>query len=65
MRVLLVEDDRRIASDIARALEATGYVVETVSDGEEAWFRGDTEDYSRTQFKGIIKLLVLWLQKRR
>ena len=45
MRVLLVEDDRRIASDISRALEAAGYVVETVRDGEEAWFRGDTEDY--------------------
>ncbi len=45
MRVLLVEDDRRIASDVARALVAGGYVVETVSDGEEAWFRGDTEDY--------------------
>jgi two-component system, OmpR family, response regulator len=45
MRVLLVEDDRRIASDIARVLEAAGYVVEMVSDGEEAWFRGDTEDY--------------------
>jgi two-component system OmpR family response regulator len=45
MRVLLVEDDRRIASDVARALRASGYVVETVSGGEEAWFRGDTEDY--------------------
>jgi DNA-binding response OmpR family regulator len=45
MRVLLVEDDRRIAGDIARALEAAGYLVETVSEGEEAWFRGDTEDY--------------------
>ena len=45
MRVLLVEDDRRIASDISRALEAAGYVVETVGEGEEAWFRGDTEDY--------------------
>jgi DNA-binding response OmpR family regulator len=45
MRVLLVEDDRRIAADVARAMEATGHVVETVSDGEEAWFRGDTEDY--------------------
>ncbi|MGD9668872.1 MAG: response regulator [Hyphomicrobiaceae bacterium] len=45
MRVLLVEDDRRIASDVARALEAAGYVVEIVSDGEEAWFLGDTEDY--------------------
>jgi DNA-binding response OmpR family regulator len=45
MRVLLVEDDRRIASDVGQALKAAGYVVETVSDGEEAWFRGDTEDY--------------------
>jgi DNA-binding response OmpR family regulator len=45
MRLLLVEDDRRIGSDIERALAAAGYVVETVRDGEEAWFRGDTEDY--------------------
>jgi DNA-binding response OmpR family regulator len=45
MRVLLAEDDRRIASGVARALEAAGYLVETVSDGEEAWFLGDTEDY--------------------
>ena len=45
MRVLLAEDDRRIASDVARVLVAAGYVVETVGDGEEAWFRGDTEDY--------------------
>ena len=45
MRVLLVEDDRRIASDVVRALEAAGYLVETASDGAEAWFRGDTEDY--------------------
>jgi len=45
MRVLLVEDDRRIASDVERALKAAGYVVDTVSDGEQAWFLGDTEDY--------------------
>ena len=45
MRVLLVEDDSRIARDISRTLEPSGYVVESVSDGEEAWFRGDTEDY--------------------
>lgn len=46
MRVLLAEDDRKIAVDVARALIAAGYVVETVTDGEEAWFRGDTEDYT-------------------
>lgn len=45
MRVLLVEDDQQIAANVIRVLEADGYVVETVGDGEEAWFRGDTEDY--------------------
>ena len=45
MRVLLAEDDRRITDDVSRALQAAGHVVEAVSDGEEAWFRGDTEDY--------------------
>ena len=39
MRILLAEDDRRIAADVAKALRASGYVVEAVSDGEEAWFR--------------------------
>jgi DNA-binding response OmpR family regulator len=46
MRILLAEDDRRIAADVAKALRANGYVVEVVGDGEEAWFRGDTEDYT-------------------
>ena len=45
MRVLVVEDDRRIAADVTQALQAAGHIVETVRDGEEAWFRGDTEDY--------------------
>ena len=46
MRILLVEDDRRIRQDVEDALAAAGYVVEAVSDGEEAWFRGSTEDYA-------------------
>ena len=45
MRILLVEDEPRIAGDIATTLKAAGYVVETAGDGEEAWFLGDTEDY--------------------
>ena len=45
MRILLVEDEPRIAAEVAAALQGAGYVVETVGDGEEAWFRGDTEDY--------------------
>ena len=46
MRILLVEDEPRIAGDIATTLKAAGYVVETAGDGEEAWFLGDTEDYA-------------------
>lgn len=46
MRVLLVEDDQRIARDVTRALSATGYIVETTTDGEDAWFRGDTENFA-------------------
>lgn len=45
MRVFLVEDEPRIAADVRAALEAAGYVVDVASDGEDAWFRGDTEDY--------------------
>ena len=46
MRVLLVEDDQRIARDLVETLEAAGYVVDHSVDGKDAWFRGDTEDYS-------------------
>jgi len=45
MRVLVVEDEARIAADIARSLTAVGYVVEAAADGEEAWFRGETDDF--------------------
>ena len=45
MRLLLVEDDRRIREDVAAALEAAGFVVDAVADGEDGWFQGDTESY--------------------
>ncbi|WP_346910616.1 response regulator transcription factor [uncultured Roseibium sp.] len=45
MRILVVEDEPRILDDIVTTLGMAGYVVETVSDGEEAWFLGDTETY--------------------
>jgi len=45
MRVLLVEDDERTAEAVIKSLTAAGYVVDHESNGEEAWFRGDTEPY--------------------
>lgn len=45
MRLLLVEDDPDVGSDLAAALGSAGFVVEHARDGEDAWFRGDTEEY--------------------
>ena len=36
MRILVVEDERKVAADLGRALEGSGLVVEQVSDGETA-----------------------------
>ncbi len=46
MRVLLVEDDERVAEGVSAALNAAGFVVERSGDGEDAWFKGETENYS-------------------
>src|SRR5690606_35041459 len=46
MRSLVVEDDARILADIAAALSGAGFMVDTASNGEDAWFLGDTEDYA-------------------
>jgi two-component system OmpR family response regulator len=65
MRVLLVEDERRIAEDITATLKAAGYAVEAVTDGEEAWFRGGTETYDAVILDlGLPKLDGLTLLKR-
>ncbi|MCB1451481.1 MAG: response regulator transcription factor [Nitratireductor sp.] len=45
MRILIVEDDARIAADLSAALAAAGFVPEIASDGEDAWYRGDTEEF--------------------
>ena len=46
MRIMVVEDEERVAQDICKNLRAQGYVCDHTSDGEDAWFRGDTEDYA-------------------
>ncbi len=46
MRLLLVEDDPLISRDVAAVLSKNGYLVDTESNGEEAWFKGDVEEYA-------------------
>jgi two-component system, OmpR family, response regulator len=45
MRILIVEDEPKIALDLQFALGEAGYVMDIAYDGEAAWFMGDTEDY--------------------
>lgn len=45
MRVLIVEDEARLAEDLRRTLTAQNYVVTLSRDGEDGWFRGDSEDF--------------------
>lgn len=65
MRVLLVEDDPDIAEDVARALADAGCLVERASDGESAWFLGDTEEFAAVVLDlGLPKLDGLSVLKR-
>jgi len=45
MRILVVEDDERIAEALKSALSMAGFVVEIESDGEAAWYRGEAESF--------------------
>ena len=46
MRLLLVEDDPMISRDVSNILSKNGYLVDVEANGEEAWFKGDVEEYS-------------------
>jgi DNA-binding response OmpR family regulator len=65
LRILLAEDEPRVAADITAALTRSGYVVDRVADGEAAWFHGDTEDYDAAVLDlGLPKLDGLAVLKR-
>jgi DNA-binding response OmpR family regulator len=45
VRLLLIEDDARLARNLTDALSQAGFVIDQERDGEEAWFKGDVNDY--------------------
>jgi DNA-binding response OmpR family regulator len=45
MRILVVEDERRLASIVKRGLVEEGYSVDNAYDGEEAQFMAETTPY--------------------
>ena len=65
MRILVVEDELAIAQNIAESLKTAGLLPEIVGDGEEAWFKGSTEQYAAVILDlGLPKLDGLTLMKR-
>jgi len=46
MRILLAEDDPRIAADIKETLLNAGYLVDHEGNGEEVWYLGDITEYA-------------------
>ena len=45
MRILLVEDDVRLAETLAEALIDARYVVDIATDGESAWYQAQSLEY--------------------
>jgi DNA-binding response OmpR family regulator len=65
VRVLVVEDDPALAADLANGLKAAAFLVETATDGEDAWYRGDVEDYDLVVLElGLPRLDGLSVLKR-
>jgi two-component system, OmpR family, response regulator len=54
MRILLVEDEPRLAKTLAKGMRAEGFVVVTTADGQEALWRGSEE-----QFDAIVLDIML------
>jgi len=54
MRILVVDDDRFMATQVAQVLESAGYSVDIAFDGEDGLFLGETEPYD-----GVILDLTL------
>jgi len=45
MRILVIEDEDGIAATVRTSLELAGFLVECEANGEDGWFRGDTEAF--------------------
>lgn len=54
MRLLLVEDDRRMAALLSRALHEDGYAVDVTGDGADALWLGTEHEYDAIVLDGML-----------
>jgi heavy metal response regulator len=45
VRILVVEDEKKVAGFVRKGLEEEGYAVDVAADGEQALFLAETSDY--------------------
>lgn len=45
MRLLLVEDEIKLASSLAKVLQGQGYTIDVFHDGQQGYFQAATENY--------------------
>lgn len=65
MRILVVEDDARIAGDIQTSLDVAGFTVVCADDGEDGWHLGETEAFDAVVLDlGLPQLDGLTILKR-
>ena len=57
MRVLLVEDEKKMASFIERGLKEEGYAVDICEDGETGWEYASTNEYDCIQLDIMLPKL--------
>lgn len=46
MRILVIEDEAEVLAQIGDELTRAGYIVDMAADGEDGWFKGETENYA-------------------
>lgn len=60
MKILVVEDERRMADAVARGLREEGFQVAVANDGEDAWHRLRTESYDLALLDVMLPKLDGW-----
>ena len=56
MRILVVEDEAKVAQALAEGLTSEGYSVATASTGEEAFFRANSESFDLVEMVEALRV---------
>ena len=64
MRVLVAEDEVKLADRIASRLSAAGFVVDVANEGKQAQFLGATEPYDAERDSNVLDVLVSRIRRK-